>query len=152
MVANSAKGGRPKKRYSREQLDFALELLGREHLSSRIVARLMEKFAGLGRAKAYKLVNEARGELRAQLAGEGFHPAALLWGAYLRLIFRDDVRDEVRIQALNGAVKLIGAGALLEVLRDDGDATKLLEQIAARQAARLGATAKTPNEEHDNGT
>lgn len=138
------KGGRPRTRFSRAMLDAALGLLGSEYLTSRIVARLREKYPKLGRNKATDLVNAARGELRAQLAGAGVPPAAILWGAYLKLIFSEEVRDAVKVQALNGAAKLLGAGALSEALADNDEAEALIAAIVARRAARNGTA--NPNE------
>ena len=145
MVAANGKAkkmGRPVREFTREELDAAQELMGREFFSSRIVGRLVQKFksSGMGRDLAYRLLEEARADLMRALAATDGNPVATLWAGSLAMAADPKVSASVRVQALNGAAKMLGVYKFAKDLQEAGDVEAFLAAVMERRAARAGET------------
>lgn len=144
------KGGRPRRKPTPEMVARARHLIGRMVYAARVVQQLQRRYQ-CSRALGYRAVALAQKELRDELAGTtGTDPAALCYAGLLSIASNSQATEGERCRAWGSIVKLLGVRAVAD-LSDDDATRKLLAEIAARQAAR-SVKAKTPNEEHDNGT
>lgn len=134
--------GRPKKQFSREQLDRAHWLLGRRQYPSRVVTALRKKWPDLTVARAYKLVEAAQLEVYEQFAGDGASPLAATYMALRQVMAGKDEKTRDRIAAASVIVKLLGMHKLIKGLQDAGDVDEFLAGVLERKLARAGEKAK----------
>jgi hypothetical protein len=138
---NLAKGkrtGRPPRAFTREEIDDAVRLIGLEVYPSRVAGRLKEKHPSLGRELCYRLIDEARSELVADIAGTTGNPIAQLYASYLAVYTNPKSCDVVKLGALNGASKLLGLDKLIRGVQESGSIEAYLAGVLARQTARVG--------------
>lgn len=128
--------GRPKKQFSREQIDRAHWLLGRRQYPSRVVTQLRKKWPDLTVARAYKLIEEAQREVYEQFAGDGASPLAATYLALRQVMAAPGEKTRDRIAAASVVVKLLGMHKLIKGLQDAGDVGEFLERVGIRQLAR----------------
>lgn len=134
------KKGRPKKAFTREQLDRAKYLLGRRQYPSRVAAALKRKWPDLGVNKSYELIEAAQQEVYEQLAGDG---SDMLTSTclFLKAVMgesKERTRDKVAAAAV--LVKLLGMHKLIKNLQEAGDVEAFLAAVVERRAARAGET------------
>jgi hypothetical protein len=130
--------GRPKKTFSREQLDRAHWLLGRRQYPSRVATALRKKWPDLTLARAYKLIEEAQREVYEQFAGDGASPLAATYLALRQVMAAPSEKTRDRIAAASVIVKLLGMHKLIKGLQDAGDVDEFLAGVMQRQLARAG--------------
>lgn len=130
------KGGRPRKDFTREQIDRAKRLLGRRQYTSRVADELRREF-GLGRDKAYLLIEAAQREVVASFAGDGADPLTAVYLFLLSVMASGREKTRDRVAAAAAIIRILGLSKLIKSLQDAGDVDEFLAGILARRAERL---------------
>lgn len=146
MVDVVNKGGRPKKAFTREQLDAAKYLLGRRQYPSRVAKALRAKFAGLNLPQSYRLIEAAQREVVEAFAGDGADPLSATYLFLVSVMAGKDEGTRDRVAAAAVVVKLLGMHKLIKSLQDAGGVDEFLAGVLARRASAVGTNG------HANGT
>lgn len=131
------KAGRPRKQFTREQLDDARDLLGRRVYPSRVAGQLREKHPGLTVPQSYRLIEAAQREVYDSLRQEGKadDPLTAQYVFLTSVIADEKATNRDRIAASAVIIKLLGLHKLAESL-GVGDVDAVLATILQRQTGR----------------
>lgn len=136
--------GRPKKSFTREQIDRAKLLLGRRQYPSRVAEGLRKKWADLTLARAYKLIEAAQREVYEHFAGDGSDPLAATYLFLQSVMAGQAEKTRDRVAAASAVIKLLGMHKLIKGLQDAGDVDEFLAGVLARAGERKKAEPKQP--------
>lgn len=139
--------GRPKKQFTREQIDRAKLMLGRRQYPSRVAEGLRKKWTDLTLARAYKLIEAAQREVYEQFAGDGSDPLAATYLFLQSVMAGQAEKTRDRVAAATAVIKLLGMHKLIKGLQDAGDVETFLAGVLARAGERKRAGAKSPEAE-----
>jgi hypothetical protein len=135
-----ARGGRPAFSIEPEHVAEARKLIGRHAYRSDIAAKLQEKFR-VGREVAYRILDAAAAEVKAELAKSGpLSPELLAYSGLLRIATAPDASYKDQTRAWAQIVRMLQL-KVSDDARDEGEVEKFLADIMDRRNARRGAIA-----------
>jgi hypothetical protein len=134
-MAAKRRTGRPPAKVTDEQRQRARELLGVMFHRSRIAAALMKEFE-IGRPTAYKAIEAAVAEFRAEIKGDDLLVVTV--AGYIEVASNEKTKPRDKVQALNGLVKVLALDKLGKMLGTDDEVRRFLESVGIRRAARAG--------------
>lgn len=134
----AGKTGRPKRKFTPEQIDTAKHLLGRRIYPSKVATELRTEFPDLNVPQSYRLIEAAQREVVEAFAGDGSDPLAATYLFLVSVMSGEDETTRDRVAAANAAIKLLGMNKLIKSLQDAGDVDEFLAGVMARRAARAG--------------